>query len=144
MYYIYHIPKRKEWGCTDNLNRRLSQLHYNISDLDRVITTPNIDIASDMERELNIQYGYKWNQSRYYKNVLSMHSDASRSKGGKIGGPIAGIKSGQIAKTTGQLEAARKLAFEKCNHSKYKCPHCDKEGQYRVMQRWHGDNCNSK
>ena len=43
-------------------------------------------------------------------------------------------------KALGYLAIATAKAHEKMN-SKYTCPHCSKEGQYRAMKRWHGNNC---
>ena len=103
MHYIYHIPERKEWGCTNNLKRRLCQLKYKMEQVDRVITCGNVDMASELEKNMNLQYGYQWNDSRYYSRVLKMHSTENRIKGGSIGGKIGGIKAGQIAKSTGQI-----------------------------------------
>ena len=92
MYYIYHIPNRKEWGCTTNLEKRLERLNYTYSDLDRVITVPNIDTASEMEAELNIEYGYGWNTSQDYRRVIKMGL-----KGAKKGGD-KNVESGHIFK----------------------------------------------
>jgi hypothetical protein len=103
MFYIYHIPNRKEWGCTNNLKRRLCQLKYKLEDVDRIITAGNINIANEIEKNMNIEYGYWWSDANSYKKVLSMHSTENRIKGGKIGGKIGGIKAGNIAKQTGQI-----------------------------------------
>ena len=90
MYYIYHIPKRKEWGCTTNLEKRLERLNYSYSDLDRVITVGNIDKAAEMEAQLNIQYGYGWNASQDYRRVTKMGLS-----GAKIGGD-RNVENGNI------------------------------------------------
>ena len=90
MYYIYHIPKRKEWGCTTNLKKRLDRLNYSYNDLDRVITVSNIDKAADMERELNLEYGYGWNESQDYRRVTKMGLG-----GAKLGGD-ANVENGNI------------------------------------------------
>ena len=101
MFYIYHIPKRGEWGCTINLERRLKTLDYKFSDLDRVITVGNINKAADMERELNIEYGYGWNISQDYRKISlrrigTNHTNASKMKisKSKLGKPSnhSGIK----------------------------------------------------
>jgi hypothetical protein len=102
-YYLYHIPQRKEWGCTANLNRRLRSLKYKIEDVDRVITCGNVDMAADMERDLNIEYGYGWNPSQDYRRVIKMakigginmqknHPNIIKETGSK-NGKINGIKS---------------------------------------------------
>ena len=90
MYYIYHIPKRKEWGFTTNLEKRLEKLNYTYNDLDRVISVGNIDKAADMEAQLNIEYGYGWNTSQDYRRVTKMGL-----KGAKIGGD-RNVENGNI------------------------------------------------
>lgn len=57
MFYVYHI-KGKKWGCTDDLESRLKQQGFTIQDCANVITVGNRKKASDMERELQIEYGY--------------------------------------------------------------------------------------
>lgn len=83
MYYLYHIPKREQWGCTDNLERRIKDLKkrkgYTINDVTQIITYTDIDQASDMERELNLKYGYGWNASRDYRVVTSKASKAGKA-----------------------------------------------------------------
>jgi hypothetical protein len=92
MYYIYHIPNRKEWGCTTNLEKRLERLNYTYSDLNRVIIVGDIDKAAQMEAELNIEYGYGWNTSQDYRRVTKMGL-----KGAKIGGD-KNVENGNIFK----------------------------------------------
>ena len=99
MYYIYHIPKRKEWGCTTNLEKRLKKLGYQISDVDRIITVGNINNAADMEAQLNIEYGYGWNTSQDYRRVIKM---------GLSGAKIGGDKSVQ----TGNIFRAQQRSVE--------------------------------
>lgn len=92
MFTLYHIPKRKEWGCTKNISRRLEKLGYTILDVDKIIEIDNIDKASEMERELNLEYGYGWNESQDYRRVTKM---------GLIGAKIGGnknVESGHIHK----------------------------------------------
>ena len=115
MFYIYHIPKRKEWGCTKHLKRRIKKLGYSESDLEKVITVSDINEAADMERELNIQYGYGWKERNDYRVVTKIYkpfTKESQSKGG--------ITQSSIIT---------------------KCPHCGKVGKGMIMQRWHWDNC---
>ena len=69
-YYVYHIQKRQEWGCTTNLNRRLKQLGYSVNDVVEVLSFTNIDEAADTERQLNIRDGYGWNTGRDYRNII--------------------------------------------------------------------------
>jgi hypothetical protein len=72
MYTLYHIPNRKEWGCTNNLNGRLQKLGYSILDVDKIIEVNDIDGAAEMEKQLNLEYGYGWNESQDYRRVTKM------------------------------------------------------------------------
>ena len=94
MFYLYHIPKRQQWGCTQNLQKRLKALHkrkgYTINDVTQIITYTDIDQAADMERELNLKYGYGWNKSRDYRVAISKSSN-----GGKAAAEV-NLASGQI------------------------------------------------
>ena len=82
-YYVYHIPKRKEWGCTKNINLRLKQLGYTDNDLDRIIICENIDTAAELEKRMNIEYGYGWNETRDYRIITNV-SKTGYIKGGEI------------------------------------------------------------
>jgi len=94
MYYVYHIPKRKQWGCTQNLHKRIKRLHYRkgytINDVEQVITFTDIDQAADAERDLNLKYGYGWNKSRDYRVVIT------KAKAGGDAAAIVNTQSGQI------------------------------------------------
>jgi hypothetical protein len=94
MYYIYHIPARRQWGCTENLLKRLKSLKrrkgYTINDVTQIYTCTDLDQAADMERDLNIKYGYGWNKSRDYRIVIT-----KASKGGEAAAKV-NLASGQI------------------------------------------------
>lgn len=79
MYTLYHI-KGIKWGCSNQLEKRLSAQNYTINDVCELIEIDNIDKASDMERELNIRDGYGWNKSKDYRRVKTM-VDKSKGKG---------------------------------------------------------------
>ena len=83
MYTLYHIPKRKEWGCTTNLEKRLERLNYTHNDLDRVITVADIDKAAAMEKQLNLEYGYGWNKSQDYRRVIKVGLSGAKKGGDK-------------------------------------------------------------
>lgn len=101
MYYIYHIPKRQQWGCTDNLERRIKDLQkrkgYTINDVTQIITFTDLDKAADTERELNIKYGYGWNKSRDYRVVIAKASKA-------------GIAASKVNVASGQIQELGKTA----------------------------------
>jgi hypothetical protein len=95
MFYVYHIPKRKQWGCTANLERRLKALYnrrgYTINDVTQILTFTDIDEAADTEKELNLKYGYGWNPSRDYRVALE-----KSYKGGKKAAEV-NVASGLVA-----------------------------------------------
>jgi len=66
-YTIYHIPGVKI-GCTNNLKKRLKQLK--LKDCEILETHTDIDIASNREVELQIQFGYTRDCSKFYKDVI--------------------------------------------------------------------------
>jgi hypothetical protein len=156
MYHLYHIPNRKEWGCTKNLESRVKKLGYTMSDVSQVITIIDLNEAADMEKELNIKEGYGWNPSQDYRRVKSMarlgglkvgkknglknkqsgHLDKICVMGGLKQGPITGQKN----KESGHM---RNLGLQQA-YTQGTCPYCNKSGQLRVMKRWHFDNCKSK
>ena len=81
MYKLYHI-KGVKWGCSNQLEIRLSAQNYTIDDVYEIIEIDDIDEASDMERELNIRDGYGWNKSKDYRRVKTM-IDKSKGLGAK-------------------------------------------------------------
>ena len=87
MYYVYHIPQRNQWGCTDNLYRRMKRhtqrKGWTMNDITQLYTFTDIDQAAEAEKELNLKYGYGWNSSR-------------ASAGGKAAAKV-NVASGQIA-----------------------------------------------
>lgn len=163
MYTLYHISERKEWGCTENLNRRLRQLNYKIEDVDRVITCGNVDMAADMERELNIQYNYGWNSSRDYRNakrnaILSnkfqskLKLDKSKIQGKILGdsnlinGHMAKIQSlgGKAVVASDWWKETSAIGGHTQSQKIHTCPHCGKEGKSNGMYKHHFDNCKNK
>ena len=74
MYYIYHI-KGVKWGMTNNLVRRLQR--QNINRVNDVILEEDIDKGADLEKELNLKYGYPWKDSQDYRVILK----AARKRG---------------------------------------------------------------
>lgn len=108
MFYVYHI-KGKKWGCCeDRLKARLRDQGYSLKDVDRVITLGNRKKASDMERELQIEYGYPVDTNTYeelFTKVLTPYvkqkaKNTLIKKYGSISGPLnqPEIKAKIIAK----------------------------------------------
>jgi hypothetical protein len=63
MYYIYHIIGVKI-GCSNEPNRRVKQQGYD--EFEILEQHQDIDIASEREKELQKQYGYRVDNSIYY------------------------------------------------------------------------------
>jgi len=83
MFTLYHIPKRGEWGCTKNLKERLRKLGYTSDDVYETLNVDDKEKAAELERELNIMYGYGWNSSKDYRRVTKMGLNGAK-KGGDI------------------------------------------------------------
>lgn len=79
MYYIYHIPGVKI-GCSKNPKRRIKQQGSN----DFIILEQYEDIekASERERELQKEYGYKVDYTTYTKSIQGYNQEKV-SKAGK-------------------------------------------------------------
>ena len=95
MYYVYHIPQRKQWGCTNNLKRRMKRhterKGWTVNDITQIYTFTDIDEAADTERDLNLKYGYGWNKSRDYR-IVTAKAPAGGDAAAKVN-----VASGQIA-----------------------------------------------
>jgi hypothetical protein len=85
-YYIYHIPDYVhndgvigKIGCTDNLERRAGQ-YKNKYSLEELESHTCIYKASDREKELQKEYGYKVDRVLYYINYFKRQSPDDRFK----------------------------------------------------------------
>lgn len=160
MYYIYHIEGVKI-GCSKNPKRRVNQQGYTKYII--LETHSNIEIASERERFLQKEYGYKLDNT-LYKQTISSPTKEGLIKGGKIAGKINGLKlknSGQlnkIAKLGGLKQGPIQAKINKENGHMSKlgkhmtiynnriqiCPYCGKESKGIGYSRWHGENCKFK
>ncbi len=66
MYYIYHI-KGVKIGCTKNPSSRIRQ--QNALEYEILETHSDINIASDREIQLQIEYGYKVDTTTYVNSI---------------------------------------------------------------------------
>lgn len=98
MHKLYHI-KGKKWGCSIELEDRLSKQGYTLKDVCEIIEVLDVDKAADMERELNIRDGYGWNPSQDYRII---------TKAAALGGKAAG----KLARDSGQLQQALNRSCE--------------------------------
>jgi hypothetical protein len=91
MYYIYHIEGVKI-GCTTNPKGRTKKQGF--TEYEILETHTDIKIASERERELQKQYGYRVDECPYYKSIIG-NKEAAK-KAGKIA-----VETGQIYKMAG-------------------------------------------
>jgi len=66
-YYIYHIPGKKIGMTCDLYNRVTEQQGYELGEYEVLTESEDIDFASDMERQLQKEYGYKVDRIPYNK-----------------------------------------------------------------------------
>jgi hypothetical protein len=163
MYILYHIPKRKEWGCCTNLIKRLKKLPFNIYDVETIILESDLDTAADLEAKLNIEYGYGWNSSRDYRRqikngyISNETQSEKKLKSSSIQGTILGknnVESGHlksIAPAGGRATTSKpewKVSSAKGGVTQSKiireCPHCGKVGKGNAMLRHHFEKCKLK
>ena len=160
MYTLYHIPKRKEWGCTKNFEKRISQLGYQPSDVVETIIETDIDIASELEKELNIRDGYGWNSSRDYRRQVQRAYKANETqsekklKASSFQGTIQGNKNvetkhmkriqslgGKAVVASDWWKKTSAVGGNTQSQKSYTCPHCGKDGKSNAMFRHHFNNC---
>jgi len=103
IFTIYHVPGVKI-GCTDNLKRRLKAQGLLDTEWEVLETHTDENIASEHEKELQIQYGYPVDRSVY--------NFETRSRVGKMGGKVQGPIQGQKNKESGVLEKGRQRTKE--------------------------------
>ena len=66
-YYIYHIPGKKI-GVTRDLNKRVTeQQGYEPYEYEVLTESEDMGFASDMERQLQKEYGYRVDETPYDK-----------------------------------------------------------------------------
>ena len=72
-YYIYHIPGKKIGVTTSIKDRIESQQGYKPGEYEILLSTKDIDAASQMEIHLQKKFGYKVDQ-QLYKNLINNKS----------------------------------------------------------------------
>lgn len=77
--------------------------------------------------QLQKQYSMVTDNDKHENDANTFISKEQKSLGGKH----------SYAKQKDRI----KVLAQKMKALRYACPHCNKEGQYRAMQRWHGVNC---
>jgi len=80
-YYVYHIPGIK-YGATKDMEYRAKAGDYvNLygpNSWTIVATCNTAEEADELERRLNIEAGYEWNESRSYLNMLAFAARGGR------------------------------------------------------------------
>jgi hypothetical protein len=129
MYYIYHIPGVKI-GVSSEPTKRVANQGY--TDFEILEQHTDIEMASDREIELQIQYfGKRDNRARYVQSI------EARRHAGKIGGLWA-VESGQLASIRSK---AGKNGSKIINSIERTCPHCNTNIKGPSYFRYHGDRC---
>ena len=137
MYTLYHIPGKK-WGCTiQKLSRRLWEQGYTINDIDRVITVGNIDKAAEMEKQLNLEYGYSWKASEDYRNITKIAAGNRKCPWTNDDRMRGALKGGRTAVSSGQLKSVcsdggkvgGKIAGYIQSQKQYTCLNCNRIGR---------------
>ena len=67
MYHLYHIPGKKIGMTCDLYNRVTEQQGYEPHEYEVLTTSQDVGFASDMERQLQKEYGYKVDRIPYNK-----------------------------------------------------------------------------
>jgi len=88
IYYIYHIIGKKI-GCTSQPKKRIKRQGFHNYEILEQHT--DIIVASDRERELQKEYGYKVDGKPYWQ-TLQMPTTESRKRGGKTN-----VESGRMS-----------------------------------------------
>jgi hypothetical protein len=147
-YYIYHIEGVK-WGCTINLEKRLKVQGYNIASIKEVIEKYDIDEAAELEKQLNIEYNYSWNDGQDYRMIVNALKKTYKNKvrytpehtftkkDCQLGGYITGKKKGE------KQQIARRNNVSKINIYKT-CPYCNLTTRGAAYHRYHGEKCKHK
>ena len=137
-----------------DLKNRLRQQGYTIDDVCEVIVEFDLDKAADLEKELNLKYGYPWNDSQDYRVIVKASKESYKNKSrvwnGReftkedtiLGGKIAGKKNLESGHWHSIINpsAGGRASCQK----EYTCPHCGKVGKSPSMFGWHFDKCKHK
>jgi hypothetical protein len=110
MYKIYHVPGIKI-GCSTQPKIRVKQQGY--SNFEVLEEHEDIYVATDRERELQKEYGYRVDECPYYKSYAIRRANWRREgsvRGGTISGQIS-VKSGNMLRAQKKSVEARKGTF---------------------------------
>lgn len=78
-YYIYHVPGKKI-GMTSNINRRvIEEQGYADSEFEILLSSANMEIASNYEKKFQKQYGYPEDRQTY-KQLMKLNDMKNEQK----------------------------------------------------------------
>jgi len=158
LFHIYHIPGVKI-GCSTRPKIRVQEQGF--TNFVILEVHDDITLASQREVELQIEYGYGKDNNCSYKGSYQARIEAGK-KGGqanKESGWISqlgysqgkkNVENGNLLKAASKAGkiVGSKLSKEHMSkmgkiggNKKVTCPHCNKEGLARPMNRWHFNNC---
>lgn len=131
-YYIYHIPGVKI-GCTSELEKRISDQGF--TDYEILETHEDIYVASEREKELQREYGYRGDGPHYWQSIearaASGHIGGTNnipnlirlsSEAGKKGGPITAKQN----RESGRWDEVRLLGASAGGNVEWHCTECDR------------------
>ena len=150
MYYIYYIPlfvhsdgSIGKIGVSKNPRTRVRDQKY--SDFEILEQHSDIDIVSQREIELQLQYFGKRDNNLSYKqsftNCMKMRNHIKYFSEKKTISSKENVKKATAAAT---LAGAPSKAGTVSSNKIRICPHCTKEGKGPIMFRFHFDNCKHK
>jgi len=84
-YTIYHIPGIKI-GCSKRIENRIKEQKFNEYEILEVHN--DINIASEREKELNLQYGYEWIDTQDYRVLDKIRDSSIRASKLKLSKPF--------------------------------------------------------
>ena len=68
-YYIYHVFGKKI-GMTTNIQRRvIDEQGYDTSEFEVLLSSPDMEIASNYEKKFQQEYGYKIDRQTYQELI---------------------------------------------------------------------------
>jgi len=78
-YYVYHIPGKKI-GMTSNIQKRvIEDQGYSENDFEILLSSADMEIASDYEKRFQKEYGYKVDRQTY-KELMKLNNMKSEQK----------------------------------------------------------------
>ena len=100
---------------TERLEARLKEQGYTISDCCEFEYYDDADVAADREKELNLKFGYPWNDRNDFRVIRKITND-------RMGKPLSDITKSKISKANSgnrHTDAVRKMIADAQRGSKH-------------------------